>query len=112
MSTTAVLSQPRPWQVPLTRLRSALSPDERRRLGLMVGFIAFLHVVGVTLLMLAAAGHPQLEGKPPFGIGTGILAYPLGMRHAFDADHIAAIDNTTRKLMGEGRRPMGVGFFF
>ncbi len=45
-------------------------------------------------------------------MGTGTLAYTLGLRHAFDADHIAAIDNTTRKLMAEGKRPMGVGFFF
>ena len=41
-----------------------------------------------------------------------MLAYTLGMRHAFDADHIAAIDNTTRKLVGEGKRPLCVGFFF
>jgi high-affinity nickel-transport protein len=47
-----------------------------------------------------------------FGVGTGALAYTLGMRHAFDADHIAAIDNTTRKLVGEGKRPLSVGFFF
>ena len=45
-------------------------------------------------------------------MGTGILAYTLGMRHAFDADHIAAIDNTTRKLINEGKRPLSVGFFF
>ena len=43
------------------------------------------------------------------GVGTGVLAYTLGMRHAFDADHIAAIDNTTRKFMAEGKRPMSVG---
>src|SRR4051812_24409194 len=78
----------------------------------MFGFIALLHVVGFTLLVLAATGQHHLSGKTTFGIGTGILAYTLGMRHAFDADHIAAIDNTTRKLMGEGKRPMGVGFFF
>ena len=47
-----------------------------------------------------------------FGVGIGITAYTLGMRHAFDADHIAAIDNTTRKLMSEGQRPLSVGFFF
>ena len=47
-----------------------------------------------------------------FGIGTGMLAYTLGLRHAFDADHISAIDNTTRKLMAEGQRPLSVGFFF
>jgi len=46
------------------------------------------------------------------GIGVGLTAYTLGLRHAFDADHIAAIDNTTRKLMEDGQRPMGVGFFF
>jgi nickel/cobalt transporter (NiCoT) family protein len=108
----AVLTQTRPWQVPLTRLRSVLSPDERRRLGAMFGFIAALHVIGFTLLLLATNGHHHLSGHATFGVGTGILAYTLGMRHAFDADHIAAIDNTTRKLMGEGRRPMGVGFFF
>src|SRR5207302_1335679 len=47
-----------------------------------------------------------------FGLGVGITAYTLGLRHAFDADHIGAIDNTTRKLMADGQRPLGVGFFF
>ena len=47
-----------------------------------------------------------------FGIGLGVTAYTLGMRHAFDADHIAAIDNTTRKLMADGKRPLSVGFWF
>ncbi len=46
------------------------------------------------------------------GVGVGITAYTLGLRHAFDADHIGAIDNTTRKLMTDGQRPLGVGFFF
>jgi high-affinity nickel-transport protein len=45
-------------------------------------------------------------------LGTALLAYGLGLRHAVDADHIAAIDNVTRKLMQEGKRPIGVGFFF
>jgi high-affinity nickel-transport protein len=53
-----------------------------------------------------------MTGTMVFGFGTGTLAYTLGMRHAFDADHIAAIDNTTRKLVGEGKRPLSVGFFF
>ena len=96
----------------VTRLASRLSRDERRRLGAMFGFIALLHVVGWGLLLLAVHGGYHLSAKSTFGIGTGVLAYTLGMRHAFDADHIAAIDNTTRKLMSEGRRPMGVGFFF
>jgi high-affinity nickel-transport protein len=47
-----------------------------------------------------------------FGVGLGITAYTLGLRHAFDADHIGAIDNTTRKLMADGQRPLSVGFWF
>jgi high-affinity nickel-transport protein len=78
----------------------------------MFGFIALLHLVGFGLLFAAAGGHYRLSAEATFGIGTGILAYTLGLRHAFDADHICAIDNTTRKLMAEGQRPMGVGFFF
>jgi high-affinity nickel-transport protein len=53
----------------------------------------------------------QLGGQT-FGVGLGITAYTLGMRHAFDVDHIAAIDNTTRKLMEERTRPLSVGFWF
>ena len=61
----------------------------------------------------AAVGHHfHLSQTKLFGLGTGVLAYTLGMRHAFDADHIAAIDNTTRKLVSEGKRPLGAGFFF
>src|SRR5271169_1649102 len=48
----------------------------------------------------------------PVLLGTAALAYSFGLRHAFDADHIAAIDNVTRRLMREGRRPVGVGLFF
>ena len=64
--------------------------------------------------MLGAAipHHYRLSGTEIFGLGTGILALTLGMRHAFDADHISAIDNTTRKLMADGKRPLSVGFFF
>ena len=54
----------------------------------------------------------QLGHGAVFGLGLGITAYTLGLRHAFDADHIAAIDNTTRKLMADGQRPLSVGFFF
>ncbi|MGD0386879.1 MAG: HoxN/HupN/NixA family nickel/cobalt transporter, partial [Solirubrobacteraceae bacterium] len=56
--------------------------------------------------------HYRLGGSGVFAIGTGVTAYTLGLRHAFDADHIAAIDNTTRKLMGEGKRPLSVGLWF
>ena len=48
----------------------------------------------------------------PLLLGTSLLAYGLGLRHAIDADHIAAIDNVTRKLMAQGKRPLGTGFFF
>jgi high-affinity nickel-transport protein len=78
----------------------------------MFGFVALLHVVGFALLFVAARHHYRIDAKTFFGVGTGTLAYTLGLRHAFDADHISAIDNTTRKLMAEGKRPMGVGFFF
>ena len=57
-------------------------------------------------------GHYHVSKTEVFGFGTGILAYTLGMRHAFDADHIAAIDNTTRKLIQDGERPLSVGYFF
>jgi high-affinity nickel-transport protein len=71
-----------------------------------------LHVVGwFTLLALVVPGHYRV-GTQVFGVGIGITAYTLGMRHAFDADHISAIDNTTRKLMADGKRPLSVGFFF
>jgi len=93
-------------------LRDRLTPQEWRRLGAMFGVIALLHVSGGLLLWLGARGHYHLDGTSTFGLGTGALAYTLGMRHAFDADHIAAIDNTTRKLMADGKRPLGVGFFF
>jgi high-affinity nickel-transport protein len=64
------------------------------------------------MLAAAVSGHYHITSREIFGFGTGILAYTLGMRHAFDADHIAAIDNTTRKLVSEGKRPLSVGFFF
>ena len=80
--------------------------------GLLLGFIAVMHVVAFGVLFGAVGpGHYQL-GTKIFGVGLGITAYTYGLRHAFDADHIAAIDNTTRKLRGEGRRPKSVGFWF
>ena len=95
-----------------SRLRSALSSAEWARLGLMLGVIAGLHLAGwSTLVYVVNPAHLSLGGKA-FGVGVGLTAYTLGLRHAFDADHIAAIDNTTRKLMGDGRRPLAVGFFF
>jgi len=73
-----------------------------------------LHVVGFGLLLgFVVPSHFDLgEGAGVFGVGLGLTAYTLGLRHAFDADHIGAIDNTTRKLMSDGQRPLSVGFFF
>src|SRR5262249_36628925 len=79
----------------------------------MTAAIAGLHILGFGLLILVVAPqHFRLGAAGTFAIGTGITAYTLGLRHAFDADHIAAIDNTTRKMMSEGKRPLSVGFFF
>ncbi|NUO36477.1 MAG: HoxN/HupN/NixA family nickel/cobalt transporter [Dermatophilaceae bacterium] len=78
----------------------------------MAAFVALLHVVGWGLLVLVVAPAEYRVAGQLFGVGLGVTAYTLGMRHAFDADHIAAIDNTTRKLMGEGQKPMSVGFWF
>ena len=89
-----------------------LSSDERKRLSAMFGVIFFLLIGGTLLMWAATSGHYKLGDGTLFGWGTGVLALTLGMRHAFDADHISAIDNTTRKLMSEGQRPLGVGFFF
>src|SRR5580698_3886429 len=94
------------------KIRRALSPAEWARLGGMVAAVVALHVLGWGLLAAAMGGHYQISKTTVFGVGTGALAYTLGMRHAFDADHIAAIDNTTRKLVNEGKRPLSVGFFF
>ena len=94
------------------RANRILSRSEWSRVGGMAVTIVALFTVGLTLLSAAAPHHYQMSKTEVFGIGTGILALTLGMRHAFDADHISAIDNTTRKLMAEGKRPMSVGFFF
>jgi len=91
---------------------AGLSSDERKRLAAMFSVIFFLLIGGTLLMWAATSGHYRLGDGTLFGWGTGFLALTLGMRHAFDADHISAIDNTTRKLMSEGQRPMGVGFFF
>jgi high-affinity nickel-transport protein len=81
--------------------------------GWMAATVVVLHVVGWGVLAgLVAPEHYQLGDSSVFTVGLGVTAYTLGMRHAFDADHIAAIDNTTRKLMAEGRRPVSVGFWF
>jgi nickel/cobalt transporter (NiCoT) family protein len=84
---------------------SSFDRGERARLGGFYGLIALIHVLGWGLLISQSFQFPSL-------LGLGALAYSFGLRHAFDADHISAIDNTTRKLLQQGKKPVGVGFFF
>jgi nickel/cobalt transporter (NiCoT) family protein len=78
---------------------------EWRRLGGFSLGVLLLHVLGFGLFLYYLPRNPALTG-------LATLAYTFGLRHAFDADHIAAIDNTTRKLLQDGERPLGTGFFF
>jgi nickel/cobalt transporter (NiCoT) family protein len=92
---------------------AALSPVERVRVLWMYGSILALHALGF-FIFIAFVVPAHYRG---LGIGVSVLAYTLGLRHAFDADHISAIDNTTRKAMNERQgtdrpRPLGYGFFF
>ena len=111
----------------LRQFRATLTAADRRSLWGMTGFIVLLHVVGFGALFgLVVPEHYQLGGDHPvFSIGVGVLAYTFGLRHAFDADHIAAVDNTTRKLIADNtasrqagvaeeriRKPLSVGFWF
>jgi high-affinity nickel-transport protein len=120
-STTAVDASRFAW------FRGSLTRRDWTSLGGMYGFIILLHVVGFGVLLgFVVPNHYELGGDHPvFSIGVGILAYTFGLRHAFDADHIAAVDNTTRKLMADNagkeaagvarseiRKPLSVGFWF
>jgi high-affinity nickel-transport protein len=86
-------------------LRLSFTPDEWVRLAGLYGFIAILHIAGWGLYLHYSASHPAL-------VGLGFVAYMFGLRHAFDADHIASIDDTVRFMLQNGRRPLGIGFFF
>jgi high-affinity nickel-transport protein len=87
------------------RFTRSLSRQEWWRLSGFGAAVAALHIAGWGLFVYYSGRYPALAG-------LGVLAYSFGLRHAFDADHIAAIDNTTRKLLQQGKRPLGVGFFF
>jgi high-affinity nickel-transport protein len=86
-------------------MRRVLTPAEWKRLGWFGAGVLLLHLAGWGLFVYYSQRDPALAG-------LGTLAYTFGLRHAFDADHIAAIDNTTRKFLAEGKRSLGVGFFF
>jgi high-affinity nickel-transport protein len=81
------------------------SPAQWRRIAGLYIVVALLHGAGWGLYLRFAAQHPAL-------IGLGFVAYLLGLRHAFDADHIAAIDDSVRYMLQKGRAPLGVGLFF
>lgn len=104
---------------------ASLGPRERRSLVGMTAVVVALHGVGFGVLLLAVAPqHFSLGGEHAvFTVGVGLLAYTFGLRHAFDADHIAAVDNTTRKLLADRAElderqaartpmPLSVGFWF
>ena len=75
------------------------------RLAGFYGVIVALHVAGWGLYLYYSAAYPAL-------VGLGFVAYMFGLRHAFDADHIAAVDDTVRFMLQKGKRPLGIGFFF
>ncbi len=109
----AIIDRPSPVGR-METLKGSLSPDDWRRTRWMFGSILALHLIGFGIFILfVVPGHYK-----GLGIGVSILAYTLGSRHAFDADHISAIDNTTRKLMNDrqsvpgARRPLSVGYWF
>ena len=92
---------------PLDSGRHPLSftPDEWTRLAGLYGVIALLHVCGWGLFLYYSSRYPAL-------VGLGFVAYMFGLRHALDADHIAAVDDTVRYMLQKGKRPLGIGFFF
>lgn len=80
--------------------------------SVQLGIIVVMHVVAFGVLFAVIVPQHYQLGTQVFSVGLAVTAYTFGLRHAFDADHIAAIDNTTRKLMNDGRRPKSVGFWF
>ena len=122
---TVTTPQRRAGESRLTALRRSLTRRDWVSLAGMVSFIVLLHAIGFGILFgLVTPNHYNLGGDHPvFTVGVGILAYTFGLRHAFDADHIAAVDNTTRKLIGDNvareatgagpqTKPLSVGFWF
>jgi high-affinity nickel-transport protein len=86
-------------------LRLRFTSDEWARLAGLYGMIALLHVCGWGLFLHYASRYPAM-------VGLGFVAYMFGLRHAFDADHIAAVDDTVRYMLQKGKTPLGIGFFF
>jgi high-affinity nickel-transport protein len=89
----------------LTRIFERASGGVREKIIAVYAVLIGMNVAAWGLAFWAFSSHPIL-------LGTALLAYTFGLRHAVDADHISAIDNVTRKLMQDGKRPVGVGFYF
>jgi len=117
------------WRQRIARFLRTLNRKDRTSLAGMYGFIIVLHLIGFGILFgLVVPYHYHIGSSGVFDVGVGVLAYTFGLRHAFDVDHIAAVDNTTRKLLAdhaagtteevEGdqhsqvRKPLSVGFWF
>src|SRR5438034_5672301 len=91
---------------PLKHVFNDSSTDLRKKIiGIYILLIAFNIIAWAVALLGFSVQYPAL-------LGTALLAYTFGLRHSVDADHISAIDNVTRKLMQENKRPVAVGFFF
>jgi nickel/cobalt transporter (NiCoT) family protein len=86
-------------------IRQSFTAAEWTTLSGLYGFVGVLHILGWGLYLHYAGRYPQL-------VGLGFVAYMFGLRHAFDADHIAAVDDTVRFMLQKGKKPLGVGFFF
>ncbi|MBV9661725.1 MAG: HoxN/HupN/NixA family nickel/cobalt transporter [Acidimicrobiales bacterium] len=99
------------WRDPM-RAALGLSRAEQGRLGLMALAVLVVNLAGWAIFIFAIAPHHFRYKGLGIGLGVALTAWTLGARHGFDADHISAIDNTTRKLMADGGRPLGTGFFF
>src|SRR5438132_6064529 len=99
------MSNSRSWPPYPFTMSEAFSPTFRTR---VIGLYGLLTCVNIGAWLWALIAFHQR----PLLLGTALLAYTFGLRHAVDADHIAAIDNVTRKLMQENKRPVSVGFFF
>ena len=102
---TASAAADRFLPVRLAARRAPFTRAEWWRLAGFYGAIALLHLAGWGLYLYYATDYPAL-------VGLGFVAYMFGLRHAFDADHIAAVDDTVRFMLQKGRRPLGIGFFF
>ncbi|MFJ4655761.1 HoxN/HupN/NixA family nickel/cobalt transporter [Nocardia sp. NPDC088792] len=93
-------------------IAGALHPAEWGRLGSMALVILALNMFGWGIYVITVLPHHFRYTGLGIGLGVAVTAWTLGARHAFDADHISAIDNSTRKLMADGKRPLASGFFF